>query len=135
MMITLFRKRAIATTNELNMEEVIDVKPRNWIPQRKWSSQSHATPQPQARNSYFREHLWKSRPFPDRRETGEVKTERKDTTLTCQESTRESGEHSQNSRPQSAKKGTNCLQSTKNDVKSANLKNILKICRNNSGVS
>ena len=23
----------IATTNELNVEEVIDVKPRNWIPQ------------------------------------------------------------------------------------------------------
>ena len=23
----------IATTNELNIEEVIDVKPRNWIPQ------------------------------------------------------------------------------------------------------
>ena len=25
--------RYIATTNELNIEEVIDVKPRNWIPQ------------------------------------------------------------------------------------------------------
>ena len=25
----------IATTNELNVEEVTDVKPRNWIPQRK----------------------------------------------------------------------------------------------------
>ena len=27
-----------ATRNELNVEEEIDVKPRNWIPQRKWSS-------------------------------------------------------------------------------------------------
>ena len=32
----------IATTNELNVEEVIDVKPRNWIPQLKWSSDSQS---------------------------------------------------------------------------------------------
>ena len=93
----------IATTNELNIE-IIDVKPRNWIPQRKWSSQSQAIPESQAMNSDFREHSRKSRPFPDRRETGEVKTARKDTTSTFQESTRESGEHSQNLRRQSAKK-------------------------------
>ena len=30
----------IATTNELNIEETVDVKPRNWIPQQKWSSHS-----------------------------------------------------------------------------------------------
>ena len=41
----------IATTNELNIEEVIDVKPRNWIPQRKWSSLSQGTPELQAMNS------------------------------------------------------------------------------------
>ena len=41
----------IATTNELNIEEVIDVKPRNWIPQRKWSSQSQVTQESQAMNS------------------------------------------------------------------------------------
>ena len=46
----------IATTNELNVEEVIDVKPRNWIPQRKWSSQSQRIPEPQAMISDFREH-------------------------------------------------------------------------------
>ena len=45
----------IATTNELNIEEVIDVKPRNWIPQRKWSSQSQILQEPQARRSDFRE--------------------------------------------------------------------------------
>ena len=56
----------IAMTNELNIEEVIDVRPRNWIPQQKWSSQSHATPESQAMNSDFREHSRKSRPFPDR---------------------------------------------------------------------
>ena len=43
----------IATTNELNIEEVIDVTPRNWIPQRKWSSQSQTLQQPQARHSDF----------------------------------------------------------------------------------
>ena len=107
----------IATTNELNIEEIIDVKPRNWIPRRKWSSQSQAIPESQAMNSDFREHSRKSRPFPDRRETGKVKTERKDTTLTFQESTRESGEHFQNSRWQGAEKETNCPQSTNNDAK------------------
>ena len=86
----------IATTNELNVEEVIDVKPRNWIPQRKWSSYSHTIPESQDMNSDFREHLRKSRLFPDRRETGEVTPARKDITLTFQESTWESGEHFQN---------------------------------------
>ena len=46
----------IATTNELDVEEVIDVKPRNWIPQRKWSSHSQRIPEPQAINSDYREH-------------------------------------------------------------------------------
>ena len=45
----------IATTNELNVEEVIDVKPRNWIPQQKWNSHSQRIPEPQAMNSDFRE--------------------------------------------------------------------------------
>ena len=53
----------IATTNELNIEEVIDVKPRNWIPQRKWSSQSQTIQESQAMNSDFREHSWKSQPL------------------------------------------------------------------------
>ena len=30
----------IATTNELNIEETIDVIPRNWIPRRKWNLKS-----------------------------------------------------------------------------------------------
>ena len=47
----------IATTNELNVEEIIDAKPRNWIPQRKWSSHTQRIPEPQAMNSEFREHL------------------------------------------------------------------------------
>ena len=83
----------------------------------KWSSQSQATPESQAMNSNFREHSWKSRPFPDRQKTEEVIAAGKDTTLMFQESTRESGEHFQNSRWQSTEKQTNCPQSTNNDVK------------------
>ena len=68
-------------------------------------------------NSDFREHSRKLRPFPDRRETGEVRAARKDITSTFQESTRKSGEHSQNSRQQSAETGTNRPQNTNGSVK------------------
>ena len=101
----------------MNIEETIDVKPRNWIPQRKWNSQSEITQEPQAMYSDFREHSWKSRPFPDIRETGEVRPARKDITLTFQESTPESGEHSQNSWRQSAETGMNRPQNTNGSVK------------------
>ena len=107
----------IATTNELNIEEVIDVKPRNWIPQRNWSSHSQRIPELQAMNSEFREHSRKSWPCPDRRETGEVTPARKHMTSTFQESTRESGEHFQNSRWQGATEGTNGQHSTNYDPK------------------
>ena len=80
----------IATTNELNVEEVIDVKPRNWIPQRKWSSHTQRIPEPQAMNSEFREHSRKSRMFPDGRKPGEMTTVDKEITSEVQESTRES---------------------------------------------
>ena len=46
-----------------------------------------------------------------------MKTARKHTTSTLEESTRESGEHFQNSQWQSAKKGMSCPQSTNNDAK------------------
>ena len=107
----------IATTNELNIEETVDVKPRNWIPQRKWSPHSQKMQEPQAMSSDFQEHSRKSRPFPDRQETGEVRAARKDITSTFQEPICESGEHSQNLWWQSAEKRTNCLQSTNNCVK------------------
>ena len=106
----------IATTNELNVEEVIDVKPRNWIPQRKWSSHTQRIPEPQAMNSEFREHSRKSRAFPDRRETGEPITARKHMTSTLQELTRESGEHFQNLRWQGAAKDMNGPQGTNYDA-------------------
>ena len=107
----------IATTNELKVEEVIDVKPRNWIPQRKWSSHSQRIPEPQATNSDFREHSRNSRPLTDEREKGEANTERKQTIATYQELTCESGEHFQNSRWQGAEKETNCPQSTNYDAR------------------
>ena len=120
----------IATTNELNIEEVIDVKPRNWIPQRKWSSHTQRIPEPQAMNSNFREHSRKSRPLTDERETGEVNSARKQTTVTFQELTRESGEHFQNLRWRGAQKETNCLQSTNYDAKNCEVEeysqNLLK---------
>ena len=68
-------------------------------------------------NSDFREHSRKSRPFPDTRETGEVRAARKDITWMFQESTRKSGEHSQNSQRQSAETGMNCPQNTNGSVK------------------
>ena len=107
----------IATTNELNVEEVIDVNPRNWIPQRKWSSHTQRIPEPQAMNSDFREHSRKSRPLRDERETGEERTARKHTTVTFQDLKCESGEHFQNSLWQGAAKETNGPQSTNYDAK------------------
>ena len=87
-----------ATTNELNVEEVIDVKLRNWIPQQKWSSHSQGIPEPQAMNSDFREHSRKLRPLPDEREIRGWNTARKQTTVMFQELTCELGEHFQNLR-------------------------------------
>ena len=107
----------IATTNELNIEEIIDAKPRNWIPQRKWSSHTQRIPQPQAMNSEFREHSRESRAFPDRRKPGEMTTVRKDITSMFKESTRESREHSQNSWWQGAAKENSGQQSTNYDAK------------------
>ena len=107
----------IATTNELNIEEVIDVKPRNWIPQRKWNLQSQALQQPQVTHSDFREPSGKSRPFTEIPKTQVVRRPRTDTTSTFQESKCESGEHSQNSRWPSTEMGTDLLQNTKESFK------------------
>ena len=43
----------IATTNELNIEETVDVIPRNWIPKRKWNDQRHVLRQPQGNLSEY----------------------------------------------------------------------------------
>ena len=57
------------------------------------------------------------RPFPDRRETEEVRATRKDTTLTFQESKCESAEHSLNSQWQSTEMGTDRPQNTNDYVR------------------
>ena len=51
----------IATTKELNIEETIDVIPRNWIPQRKWNLKSQALNRVQATFSECSESSQKSR--------------------------------------------------------------------------
>ena len=107
----------IATTNELNIEEVIEVTPRNWILQQKWRSQSGTVKELQARHSDFRESSRKSRLFPEIQETEEVKAARKDITSTFQESKRESAEHSQNSRWQSTEMGTDRPQNANDCVR------------------
>ena len=68
-------------------------------------------------NSEFQEHSRKSRPCPDRRETGEVTPARKHMTSTFQESTCKSREHFQNSRWQGAPEGMNGRHSTYYDPK------------------
>ena len=93
------------------------MKPRNWIPQQKWSSQSQGIPKPQAMNSDFREHSRNSRPLTDERETGEVNTAIKQTPVMFQELTRKSGEHFQNSRWRGVEKEINCPQSTNYDAR------------------
>ena len=107
----------ITTTNELNIEEVIDVKPRNWIPQQKWNLQSQTLQQLQAGRSDFREPSRKSWPFQEIREAEEVRATRKDTTSTFEESKCESGEHSQNSRWQSTEIGTDHLQNANDSLR------------------
>ena len=111
----------IETTSELNIEDTVDVKPRNWIPERKWSPHSQKMQEPQAMSSDFREHSWKSRLFPYRRETGEVRAATKDIISAFQESACESREHSQNSQWQSAERGMNCPQSINDGVKKCKL--------------
>ena len=50
----------IATTNELNIEESIDVIPRHWIPQQKWEFKSQALNRAQATFSKCNESSQKS---------------------------------------------------------------------------
>ena len=66
----------------------------------------------QAMNSDFREHSRNSRAFPDGRKPGEMTTVDKEITSEVQESTRESREHSQNSRWQGTAKDMNGPQGT-----------------------
>ena len=129
----------IAIANELNIEEEVDMNPRNWIPQRKWSSHSQTMQEPQAMNSDFREHSWKSRPFSDRRETGEVKAARKDITSISHRHSRNQHANLENILKTCSgrvpKGGRTARKVPMMVSRSANLKNILKTRRTSSGVS
>ena len=107
----------IATTNELNIEEEIDVMPRNWIPQWKWVSQGRTLQPSQGLHSNFQEHSRKSQPFPEMRETEGARMPRKHTTSSFQESECKLEEHSQKSRWQSAEMGTDCQQNANDYVR------------------
>ena len=112
----------IATTNELNIEEEIDVMPRNWIPQRKWVSQDQTLQLSQAMHSNFRDHSRKLQPFPKIRETEGARMPRKDITSTFQESKRESEEHFQKSRWQSTEMGMDRPQNANDCVRKCEFK-------------
>ena len=77
-------------------------------------------------NSEFQEHSQKSRPCPDRRETGEVTPARKHMTSMFQESTRESREHFQIRGGKVPQKGRMVDIVPIMTPKTAKLKNILK---------
>ena len=84
----------IATTNELNIEEMVDVVPINWLPKRKWDLKCLALTQAQGNSSECGEYSWKSWVGPSPTETRTRSAARKGTAETLQESTRESSEHS-----------------------------------------
>ena len=50
----------VATTNELNIEEMLDIVPINWMPKRKWNVKSLALRQAQGESRECSEHSWKS---------------------------------------------------------------------------
>ena len=87
----------IATTNELNTEETVDVVLINWLPRRKWDLKCLALTQAQGSSSECGEYLRKSQVAPSPAETRTRSAARKGTTGMLQESTRESSEHSQDS--------------------------------------
>ena len=81
-------------------------------------------------NSESRKHSRNPRPLTDGQKTGEVNTAMKQTTVTFQKLTRESGEHFQNSRWQGTAKEMNGPQSTNKDAKNHEIEedsqNLLK---------
>ena len=85
----------IATTNELNIEETVDVVPINWLPKRKWDLKCLALTQAQGNSSECGKYSRKSwvGPFPTETRTSSVA--RKGMAETLQESTCEASEHSQ----------------------------------------
>ena len=92
----------IATTNELNIEETVDIIPRNWIPQQKWDLRSQLLNRVQATFSKCSESSRKSWVNREKTELLMCDAEEKHKKPTSQELTRKFREHSQNSCPESA---------------------------------
>ena len=84
----------IAATNELNIEEAVDVVPINWLPKRKWDLKCLALTQMQGSSSKCSEHSRKSWTAALLTETQTHNTPGKDTIRTWQELTCESSNHS-----------------------------------------
>ena len=87
----------IATTNKLNIEETIDVIPRNWIPQWKWNLKSQALNRVQATFSECSKSSLKSRRNSEESNLQMQKDRQNDENQTNQEQIREFPEHSQDS--------------------------------------
>ena len=87
----------IATTNELNIEETVDVVLINWLPKRKWDLKCFALTQAQGNSSKCGKYSRNSRvgPFPMETQTGSAA--RKGMAEMLQESTCEASEHLQDS--------------------------------------
>ena len=84
----------IATVNKLNIEETVDIIPRNWIPKRNWNVKSHALRQPQSLLSECGEYSWKSRVLQQAAETWTDAMLNKSSPLTLRKSTSDSSKHS-----------------------------------------
>ena len=98
----------IATTNELNIEEDVDVIPRNWIPKRKWEMKTGALNCAQATPSDCSESSQNSRkrsnvPTLRTHERNQTHEKRTDTEKTC-----EFLEHSQDSRQPTCVRRNRC---------------------------
>ena len=92
----------IATTNELNIEETMDVIPRNWIPQRKWNLKSQALNRAQAKFSECSESFRKSRMSSEESKLVTDEEGENHENPTNQKLIHKFTEHSQNSRQENA---------------------------------
>ena len=91
----------IATTNELNIEQTVDIIPRNWISQQKWNLKSQALNQLQATFTECSKSSGKLQVDREKTELLMCDQEEKHKKLRSQESRHKFREHSQNLHPES----------------------------------
>ena len=102
----------IATTNELNIEEEVDVIPRNWIPKRKWERKTGALKCAQATTSDCSESSQNSRKKPSVSILRALERNQTHEKTADTEKTREFLEHSQDSRQPSCVRKNDCQQNS-----------------------